>query len=73
MRENLPRLRGSLQGNGRLTEKIMQYWIGYAIPTIVVIAILAYAVARAGRLNPREKQRLEHKTDSLHRAEDPQR
>ncbi|WP_458759577.1 hypothetical protein ACSVBT_01960 [Afipia sp. TerB] len=51
----------------------MTYWIGYGIPTIILLAAIIYGVMRAGWLRPGEKRRLDNATRHVQRREDPQK
>ncbi len=50
----------------------MWYWIGFGIPTIILLAALIYGVIRAGWFSPREERRLDANTRMMQRRDDPQ-
>jgi hypothetical protein len=52
--------------------KSMMYWIGIAIPTIILLAALIYAVIRAGWFSRREERQLDANTRTVQRRDDPQ-
>ena len=49
----------------------MHYWIGYGIPTIILLIVLIYGVHRAGWLGPREERRLDANTRMAQGRDDP--
>ena len=51
----------------------MYYWIGYGIPTVILLLALAYGVHRAGWLSPRERAKLDANTRWVQEREDPRR
>lgn len=51
----------------------MLYWIGYGIPTIILLIALIYAVHRAGWLSPQEERQLDRNTRMAQERDDPQK
>lgn len=51
----------------------MLYWIGYGIPTIILLIVMIYAVYRAGWLSPREERQLDANTRMAQERDDPQK
>ena len=51
----------------------MYYWIGFGIPTVILLIALIYAVNRAGWFSPREERQLDANTKMAQRRDDPER
>ena len=49
----------------------MYYWIGYGIPTVILLIALIYAVNRAGWFSPREERQLDANTRMAQERDDP--
>jgi Spy/CpxP family protein refolding chaperone len=51
----------------------MQYWVGYGIPTVILLIALVYGVYRAGWFSPREQRQLDANTRMAQQRDDPGR
>ena len=51
----------------------MYYWIGFGIPTVILLIALIYAVNRAGWFSPREERQLDANTKMAQLRDDPER
>jgi hypothetical protein len=49
----------------------MYYWIGFGIPTVILLIALIYAVNRAGWFSPREERQLDANTRMAQERDDP--
>lgn len=56
----------------QLWTRIMNYWIAYGIPTIILLIALIYAIRRAGWLSPREERQLDANTRMAQERDDPE-
>jgi hypothetical protein len=50
----------------------MYYWVGYGIPTVILLIVLIDAVNRAGWFSPREERQLDANTRMAQKRDDPQ-
>ena len=48
----------------------MYYWIGFGIPTVILLIALIYAVNRAGWFSPREERQLDVNTKMAQERDD---